>query len=199
MPFVSAILLAAGESTRMGQQKALLRWEGTTLLEYQLTQLSAVEEIRQIIVVTGHDPDRITAIAAPTPGVIVVHNAGYRTGKVSSIKIGVTAGSPQTHAILLLAVDQPRSAAIHATLVRAHVALGGAITLPTNDGHRGHPIIFSTALRSELMTMSEATHGVRALLQHHAAEVTAIEVSDPQVNVDLNTPSDVKRSDSQSR
>ena len=106
--FVSAILLAAGESTRMGRQKALLPWEGTTLLEYQLAQLAAVDEIREIIVVTGHEPDRITEIASAAERTRVAHNAAYRTGKVSSIKAGLAAVSPDADAILLLAVDQPR-------------------------------------------------------------------------------------------
>ena len=118
MPFVSAILLAAGESTRMGRQKALLPWEGTTLLEYQLDAASRVDDISEIIVVTGHEPDRITEITAMYPRAQVAHNTAYETGKVSSIKAGLAAVAPDADAILLLSVDQPRSSAILRAVVR---------------------------------------------------------------------------------
>ena len=62
MPSVSAIILAAGESTRMGTQKALLAWEGTTLIEYELAQLASIDAISEVIVVTGHEPARIEEI-----------------------------------------------------------------------------------------------------------------------------------------
>ena len=62
VPHVSAIVLAAGESTRMGRQKALLPWHGTTLIEYQVAQLATIDEVEQIIVVTGHEPGAISEI-----------------------------------------------------------------------------------------------------------------------------------------
>src|SRR6476646_9390376 len=100
MPFVSAILLAAGESTRMGQQKALLVWEGVPLIHYQLEQLCAVDDIQQIVVVTGHDPEQITEIAAPFDRAEIAHTPNYRTGKVSSIRTGLDAVSPEAEAIM---------------------------------------------------------------------------------------------------
>src|SRR5687767_1576200 len=112
MPSVSAILLAAGESARMGLQKALLPWEGGTLLEYQLAQLAGAADIGEIIVVTGHEPERITEIASAAPRARAVHNAAYQTGKVSSILTGLHALSTEADAILLLSVDQPRPRAI---------------------------------------------------------------------------------------
>ena len=146
MPWISAILLAAGESSRMGRQKALLPWHGTTLLEYQLAQLSAVEAIGEIIVVTGPEPERITEIASAHPGAVAAHNAAYRTGKVGSITAALAAVSPQATAILLLAVDQPRPAAILRTVVDAHLGWSSLITVPVRDGRRGHPAIFARSL-----------------------------------------------------
>ncbi|MHB8378002.1 MAG: nucleotidyltransferase family protein [Dehalococcoidia bacterium] len=192
MPFVSAILLAAGESRRMGRQKALLPWQRTTLLEYHLAQLAAVDEIREIIVVTGHEPERITQIAASAPRARVVHNAAYRTGKVSSIQAGLRAVSPDAGTVLLLAVDQPRPSSVLRSIVERHLAAHPAITVPTSEAHRGHPVLFDRSLLAELLEISEDTQGVRAIMQQNAGVVLEVELSDPVVNLDLNTPSDLE-------
>lgn len=189
---MSAILLAAGESTRMGRQKALLPWAGVTLIEFQVAQLSSIADVNEIIVVTGHEPERIAEIAAGYPRVEAVHNAGYRSGKVSSIKTGLAAVSPSADAILLLSVDQPRSAEIVQKVVRAHLEQDGEITVPARAGRRGHPIVFSVRLRGELAAIDEDSQGVRAVLLRHAADVIEVEMDDPAVNVDLNAPSDLE-------
>jgi molybdenum cofactor cytidylyltransferase len=192
MPSVSVILLAAGESTRMGRQKALLPWQGTTLIEHQLAQLAAVAEVREIIAVTGHDPERITAIAAAAPRARAVHNAAYCTGKVSSIKTGLAAISPEAGAIMLLAVDQPRSADLLRTIVEAHFAAGGRITVPAHGGRRGHPVIFDRGLLPELLAITEETQGIRAVMRTHLRETREVAVSDPAVHLDLNSPADLE-------
>ena len=175
----------------MGRQKALLPWEGATLLAYQLAQLAAVDEIREIIVVTGHEPERITAIASAAARVRVAHNAAYKTGKVSSIKAGLAAVSADADAILLLAVDQPRSAGITRAVVDAYAASRAPITVATYDWRSGHPLVFDRSLLDELSAITEETRGIRAVMQRHAAEVVAVELGDSAVRVDLNTPGDV--------
>jgi molybdenum cofactor cytidylyltransferase len=190
---ITAILLAAGESTRMGVQKALLPWHGTTLIAYQVEQLLAVPEIAEIIVVTGHEPARITEIARRCERTIVAHTAAYATGKVSSIKRGLEAVSDQADGVLLLAVDQPRPAEVLRAIVSAHVASGAAITAPVHGGRRGHPVVFAKALREELARIEEATLGVRGVMDRHAGEIQEIAIEDPAVLVDLNTMEDVER------
>jgi molybdenum cofactor cytidylyltransferase len=192
MPSVSVILLAAGESTRMGRQKALLPWQGTTLIEYQLAQFAAIDELREIIIVTGHDPDRIMAIASAAPRARAVHNAAYRTGKVSSIKAGLAAIAPDAEAIMLLAVDQPRPAALLRAIVDAHFAPGGLITVPAHGGRRGHPVIFARSLLPVLRAITEETQGIRAVMRAHLRETHEVAVSDPAVHLDLNSPADMK-------
>jgi molybdenum cofactor cytidylyltransferase len=187
---VSAILLAAGESTRMGRQKALLPWDGTTLIEYQLAQLGAVEDVREIIVVMGHEPQRILK-ATLAAGARTVHNANYRSGKVSSIQAGVAAVATEADAILLIAVDQPRHASVVRRIIEAHVMRGALITVPTYEGRRGHPVIFRAALRGELDAIHEDTLGVRAVIERHTDDVVTVEITDPAVRLDLNSPDDL--------
>ncbi len=175
----------------MGRQKALLPWESTTLLAYQIAQLAAVPEVGEIIVVTGHEPESITEIASAAIRARVVHNGDYHTGKVSSIRTGLAAVSPSCTAILLLAVDQPRAASLIQRVVDAHIETAALITVPAHDGHRGHPIIFSSTLHAELAAIDEQTLGVRALLQRRAADVSIVEVSDDAVLLDVNAPEDL--------
>ena len=190
---VSAVLLAAGESTRMWRQKALLPWrDSPTLLEYHLRELAALPGVAEVIVVTGHDPVRITQIAAASPIARVVHNPGYKTGKVSSIVTGVGAASADASAMVLLAVDQPRSAAVIGQVLDA---LGDRmIAVPVYEGRRGHPVAFDSSLREELLAIEEETQGIRAVLNRHAAELREVPVADPDVVLDLNTPEDVAAS-----
>jgi molybdenum cofactor cytidylyltransferase len=189
--FVSAILLAAGESTRMGRQKALIPWEGTSLLEYQLAQLRGVEDIREIVVVTGHEPDRVTEIARASEHTRAAHNAEYQTGKASSVRVGVREASKVCDAFLLLAVDQPRPASLLCSIIDAHIKHRALITVPTHGGHRGHPVVFSADIREELAVVRDEKLGVRDVLQQHSQDVFEIDVADAVVLLDLNSPSDL--------
>jgi len=190
---VSAILLAAGESTRMGRQKALLPWDGTTLIQYQLRELTSIEQVREIIVITGHESGRIEATIAGYPRVLCVKNPAYKGGKVSSILAGLGAVDDAAEAIVLLAVDQPRPARVTEALVSAHLASGAAVTVPVRAGRRGHPIIFNRTVFPELLNISEASLGIRAVIKAHEQDLVELPIDDPAIHVDLNTPEDLPR------
>ncbi|HEY8171704.1 MAG TPA: nucleotidyltransferase family protein [Dehalococcoidia bacterium] len=187
---VSAIVLAAGESARMGRQKALLPWEGATLLEYQFAQLSALTEVSEIIVVTGHEPARITEIASSAERARVAHNGEYRSGKVGSILTGLRATAANADAVMLLAVDQPRATAVLRTVIETHASSGSLIAVPVHRGRRGHPPIIRCELLPELLAMTEETQGLRAVMLRHDADICEVEC-DASVLVDLNQPGDV--------
>lgn len=191
---VSAILLAAGRSSRMGATKALLPWRGTTLIEYQLAQLAAPDEVTEIVVVTGYDADEIEPLVARAPKARAVRNDAWESGKVSSILAGLRALSPACDTILLLAVDQPRPVALLRALLDEHARARPPITLPVFDGRRGHPLVFDRALLPELLAIDEATLGVRALVARHTAGVREVRSDDPAVLLDINTPADLERS-----
>jgi molybdenum cofactor cytidylyltransferase len=190
---VAAILLAAGESTRMGRTKALLPWQSTTLVEHQLNQLSSVHEITAIIVVTGHAADEIVPLVRRFPGALAVYNADHRSGKVSSIRAGLAAVPPGVDAVLLLAVDQPRPADVLRRLVHHQPESGAAIIVPVHRGRRGHPVLFAASMLPELHAISEETHGIREVLRRHADAVSELPIDDPIVLLDLNRPSDIPR------
>lgn len=174
----------------MGRQKALLQWDGATLLEYHLTQLAALNDLFEIIVVTGHEPARITEIASVAERTRVAHNSAYRNGKVGSILTGLRATAANADAVMLLAVDQPRAAAVLRTILDTHESSGSLIAVPVHLGRRGHPPIFRRALLPELLAMTEETQGPRAVMLRHEADICEVEC-DASVLVDLNQPSDV--------
>ena len=186
MAGISAILIAAGESTRMGCPKPLLSWHGLTLLEYQIQSLTA-GGTAEVVVVLGSQADLVSPYAKG-PLVRCVVNPDYRLGKTTSIRAGIRAVDPGNDGVLLLAVDQPRTPDIISTVIQAHVGNNALITSPRFQGRGAHPLIFSASLIGELERISEDRQGVREVLQAHRHEVTEVGIADPLVRLDLNTP-----------
>lgn len=188
MPDVSAVLTGAGESTRMGRPKPLLSWCGVTLLEYQLSSLSAAG-VSEIVVVLGHQAESVARYVTD-PRARYVVNEAYRQGRTTSIKAGLAQVDPSSESILLLGVDQPRTPEIISKVVRAHADRDSLITSPRFRGRGGHPLVFSSSLTDELGSITEDGQGVRAVFQAHRDQVTEVEIDDPMVRLDLNTPDD---------
>ena len=190
-PRVGAVLLAAGESRRMGQIKALLAWEGRTLIEYQIDQLAA-SRCAVAFVVLGHAAERLRPFASDRPGLDlkVVENADYGAGKASSIRTGVAALPADLSAILVFAVDQPRPAALIDRLIVERERAGALVAVLAHSGRLGHPPIFAGSLRAELLAIDEATQGLRAVLRRRKSAILAVEVDDPIVHLNLNTPAE---------
>ena len=186
MVAISAILTAAGQSTRMGHPKPLLSWHGVTLVEYQIASLLDAG-VSEIVVVLGHEHDSIVPyVNAPSVRSVVNHD--YRQGKTTSIKSGLRSIAPRSTDILLLAVDQPRPAKIIRAIIEAHRSNGALITSPRYQGHGGHPMLFSARLKAELEAVSEERQGIREVFQSHRDEVNEVAIDDPIVRLDLNTP-----------
>ena len=188
MPGIWAILLAAGESSRMGRLKALLPWQGSTLIETQLHSLLN-GGVDHVIVVLGHDADRLKPFVESVEGASWVENPDYLQGKTTSLKTGVSALDDQHAAdMLLLNVDQPRTSDVIHDLIQRHRLSGFAITIPTYGGKGGHPILLSAHLVPEIATIDEGTKGLLAVVRRHTAETERVEIADPTVLWDLNTP-----------
>ena len=208
MASVAALLLAAGESTRMGRLKALLPWRGQTLLDYQLDSLLS-GGVPRTVVVLGHESERLESLLRVRAGVEWVYNPQYVRGKTTSIKTGLSAlrlvgenspTSPEHDALLILNVDQPRSGTTVRRAIELHFEAdmgdtpgqGHLITVPTYQGKGGHPIILSPSLEPELAEINEDTFGLKALVRRHQGETRRVEMDDPEVLMDLNTPGDYR-------
>ncbi len=183
-----AILLAAGESLRMGRPKALLPWRGETLLSHQLDALSAAG-VDRTVVVLGHRPEDLQPILQGRNGVTGAINPDYAQGKTTSIKAGLAALGPDRPAvILLLHVDQPRSPETIRQVLRRHAESQGLITIPTYGGKGGHPIALDPSLLPELRGITEEAMGVKSVVRAHQDATFRTEMATPEVLWDLNTP-----------
>lgn len=188
MPRVSAVLTAAGESTRMGRPKPLLPWRGVTLVEYQAKSLVAAGA-SEVIVVLGHRREEVAPYVKEA-GVRYVVNHRYRDGRSTSIRAGIAETASDAEAIVLLGVDQPRPPQIVAQTLASHLEHGAVITSPRRNGRGGHPIVFSSALRGELDAITEEEQGMRQVFRVHRDEVNELEIDDPVIHLDLNTVAD---------
>ena len=184
---VAALLLAAGESTRMGSPKPLLEWHGATLIEWQIGELFAAG-CGEVIAVLGHRAEEVRPFAERA-GARVVVNAGYRAGRAGSIRTGALA-LPAAEAVVLLNVDQPRSRTITRRLLDEHFLQNNLISVPLHAGRHGHPAVLAGSLLPELQAVEEASEGLRAVMRRHQAERVDVPFDDPTVLLDLNLPGD---------
>lgn len=191
MPGVSAVLTAAGESTRMGRPKPLLPWRGVTLIEYQVESLSTAG-VSQIVVVLGHESEAVARSVDKRSAKCVV-NEHYRKGRSGSIKVGLAAVDVDADTVLFLGVDQPRTPDLIARVLEAHFCKCALITSPRHNGRGGHPLVFSMSLREELANTTEENQGIREVFRRHDGKVNEVEIDDPMIRLDLNTPDDYAR------
>ncbi len=188
---IVAILLAAGESARMGDPKPLLPWGATTLIEYQLRELTA-SGLDDIVAVLGHEAERIRPLAN-NAGAHVVVNEAYRQGRASSLRVGAAAVPDDAESVLVLNVDQPRPRMLLRRLLEAHRVSGALITVPAYQGRRGHPTVVAGALLGDLRAVDERSQGLRGLLRRHARAAREVPLPTPLVLLDLNTPEEYER------
>lgn len=196
----AGILLAAGASTRMGEAKQLLEWDGMPLVLYQRRQLEAVG-CEPVVVVLGAGAaalQRVVLEGAAT-ATRIVENARWSEGKTTSVRRGLEEVPEDIDGVLILSVDQPRPAKLLCELVARHREAGCAISVPAYQGRRGHPPLFSGALLPELRAIDEETQGLREVLRRHEDDVREIEMDEALVAADLNTPEQYRQARSTAR
>jgi len=199
---VVALLLAAGESERMGTPKALLEWRGQPLLSHQLQQLQK-SRASECVVVLGKDASRLeTLVRAPMrPGwkARPVYNPRHREGKCSSVQAGLAAIAEPPQGILVASVDQPLDyRLINALLAvaeseweRCDAAGRRPIVVPAFHGRPGHPPLFCASLFAELMGVCEETNGLKAVVRRNPNRVLHMPWDDAGILLNLNTPVDL--------
>lgn len=187
---LSAIILAAGESKRMGEAKQLMPLGKSTLLEQAIDNLlnSSVDET---IVVLGHKAEEITTKIANKP-VKVVINPDYQQGMSTSIVAGLIMVDPRSQAVMLALGDQPLVASRTINqLIEAFNKNRKGIAVPTYQGRRGHPIIFDIKYKAELFKL-KGDIGGREIIQNHPKDVSMVAVDSESVISDIDTKDDYK-------
>ena len=188
-PRLAAILLAAGESTRMGQPKALLPWGGLPLVRHQADLLTAHPAIDQLIVVVGSLQDEVSDALKGTPARVVV-NPRFREGRATSLAAGARALQGAPSSVLVVNVDQPLDATLLEPLVAAWRTDPVALWRPSYKGSGGHPLIVPADVAPELAHITEATRGLRAVVTSHRPRLRSVPVDSQLAVLNLNTPTD---------
>jgi molybdenum cofactor cytidylyltransferase len=188
---IGAIILAAGESRRMGQQKLLLPYAGRNVIQH-IAGAATNSRADQTVVVTGHEPERIHE-ALDGFKVAFAHNDRYVEGMLTSIRAGLAALPDNLEAFLVVLGDQPSlTSAVIDFLIDGFRASHKGIVVPYINDDSGHPIIIDAAYREEVMTQFDDT-GLRGLIYGRPEEVHRLRVTHPGVLRDMDTPEDYER------
>ena len=184
---VAALILAAGESSRMGRPKALLDWGGKPLLQHQIDEMAAAG-CDPVQVVLGHESQRIEGALRCTDPCRTVLNGQYQTGRASSVRTGAATLPDSATAIVIASVDTPcRAATVRAMILAWHEG-SASIVVPRREGQNGHPTLFDGALLAELSEVEERDGGLRAIRRAHTESTQFLDLDDPLVGLNLNTP-----------
>jgi molybdenum cofactor cytidylyltransferase len=187
---IHALVLAAGESKRMGMPKPLLRFGDTTFLGQILCVLRR-SDVDGTTVVLGARADMIRAFVDLSE-VDVVVNEDYPQGQLSSLIKGLKSLPGDTDAMLLCLVDHPFiTTEIVNRLVGAFKETHRAIVLPVFNGRRGHPALFSRSLFEELANAPQEK-GARYVVSSNEDKVLEVDIPDRAVSLSIDTPEDYR-------
>lgn len=188
---VVPIVLAAGDSRRMGYPKALLPLGPATFLTRILATLEKAG-LRNPVVVLGKDAGLVRKSLSGLAAEVAI-NTHPEMGQLSSLRLALERVDPFTDGCLVWPVDHP---AVSAGLVRELIELFAAsrapLVLPWHEGRRGHPAIFSSSLCPELLALP-AGEGAKSVVLHHADRTVLLPTSESATVEDIDTPEDYYR------
>lgn len=190
---IVGIILAAGESTRMGTPKPLLKLNGETFLEHILSVLKA-SRIGTIKVILGHQAEQIRRRLSLND-VDVIINKEYKKGQLSSLVAGILSleSEQSVDGIMVCLVDHPlvRVRLVDELIDRFYKS-DKWIVVPKHEGKRGHPVIFSKALFPDLLK-APLEAGAKAVVRENQDKVLEVETEDEGVLIDIDTLEQYRR------
>jgi molybdenum cofactor cytidylyltransferase len=186
MKEIWAIILAAGASTRMKQQKLLLPFNGKTIIETVVENV-ARSVSSNILVVLGSHREQIQEQLVNSAVKIGV-NENYLDGMLSSAICGFRALPGEAKAALIFLADQPQiPAQVTDLVIKAWIESGKGIVIPTFNGRRGHPVLIETRYKADIERL-DPEKGLRVLSEKFKNDVFEVECSIPEILRDIDTP-----------
>lgn len=188
---IGGVLLAAGQSQRMGaQNKLLAEIDGVPIIR-RTAQALLDGGLNDLVIVTGHE-HRLVAAALDDLPVTCIYNDEYQSGQASSVACGVRHHQNGSHAAVLIALgDMPLvRPELIAVLLRDHSSLPDAtdrITLPVFDGRRGNPVIWGRGFFDELVALTGDAGG-RIIFAENKNAVNSLGWPDDSIHLDIDTP-----------
>ena len=186
-----AIVLAAGRSRRMGTQKLLLPYAGSSVLARIVDELLLCPLERVFVVVRADGTGILKGLMCRHFQTVL--NPANDGDMLSSVRCGFRAVEDDCEAVFIALGDQPtiRSGWI-TDMIAAYRNFGRGIIVPVHQGKRGHPLLLSRHYREELLHNHDGV-GLRGLLAAHADDLLELEFPTPDVLVDLDVPADYQR------
>lgn len=188
---ISAIILAAGKSLRMGVPKLLLLIEGKSLLQHVIDS-ALKSKVDDVVVVLGAEAAKLKREIKPGKARIIV-NTSYEEGQSTSLRAGLQSINPKSRAVIILLGDQPfiNKATINA-LVDKYQESGSPVVAPVYNGKRGNPVLFDRSLIPELLSAS-GDQGGRKIVEKYIDRIATIEIDSAIVGIDIDTWDDYQK------
>lgn len=191
MPNIVPVILAAGDSSRMGYPKALLPLGADTFLTRILRAVRTLA-LPQARVVLGRDAARILPLVSPREARTII-NPDPGRGQVSSLRLAAQTMPPESLGCLVWPVDQPLvPAEVAGELVRCFLESSPMVALPRCNGQAGHPAILGRTLLDELI-VAPADTSPKLIISRYRAQTAWVETGDKSTIEDLDTPEDYLR------
>jgi molybdenum cofactor cytidylyltransferase len=190
MAEIWAIILAAGESKRMGSPKMLLPFMGITMIENVIANVSG-SKVDNIMVVLGADRDSIAKLIR-TKAVNYCYNENYKDGMLSSVMCGFRNIPIDHSAVLVFQGDQPLITpnAIN-SVIEVYLSSGKGIVIPVYESKRGHPILIDRKYRNEIQKLNPA-EGLRSLALKYSDDVLEVNTDIAGILRDFDTYDEYK-------
>lgn len=185
MQGIWAIILAAGESRRMGFPKMLLPFEGTTMLETVIRNVSK-SAVEKVLVVLGADRDEIEKLDIKVP-VAYCFNENFREGMLSSVICGFRNLPEDFKAVLVFQGDQPLiTPGVINKVIDEYRLSGKGIVIPVYERKRGHPVLIDRKYKNEIEKL-DTREGLRSLAYHFSGDVKEVVTDDESILKDFDT------------
>jgi molybdenum cofactor cytidylyltransferase len=192
---IRSIILAAGESKRMGFPKMLLKFNGKTMIEKVLDNV-AESDSDSILVVLGAGRENLIALVRKYD-VKYCYNKNYRDGMLSSVQCGFKNLPSDTVATLVFQGDQPFiTPAVINMVINAFKMSGKGIIIPVYEGKRGHPLLLDKKYSDQIDELDPGK-GLRSITYLNAGDVLEVETDEPGILRDFDTYDDYKKQSNQ--
>jgi molybdenum cofactor cytidylyltransferase len=184
----AAIILAAGESSRLGQPKQNLSFNGQTLLE-RVVDAAQQSNCDPVLIVLGANSDQIDVIKNAT----ILYNENWPEGMASSIRTGINSinDNPSIDKVIILVCDQPfLTAELLNSIIKKQAETNKPIVACTYNGTIGVPALFGRTFFAELLQL-QGQEGAKKIIQAHADVITTIPFE--LGSIDIDTPEDLEK------
>ena len=193
---ISAVILAAGESRRMGKQNKLLLPVGDEALLVKLVKSVCASDVGQVLVVIGHEAEKIRQELNDSTLSFIL-NPNFSKGMTTSIKSGIKEVSQNSDGFLICLADMPfiNSSEINKlihTFVQNRMKEKKLIVVPVFQGQRGNPVLFSTEFRNDILDHKKES-GCKGVLTNNSESVMEIQMDNDNILLDVDTLEDFQR------